>query len=140
MNQGTYKMFPEEHFGIVKFAPGVVYMEEMFRLNSLYKNDKHYPDIYYLIIYAKACLPDAYDYSKILKLSDEYLIEPLTNNHICTVIIIDEPEATAFSHIFISLAESKGFYCLTLEKAYSILKIPITMERFMEMVQIGLNQ
>ena len=91
-------MFPEEHFGIVKFAPGIVYMAE------------------------------------------EYSIEPLTNNHICTVIVIDEPEATAFSHVFISLAESKGFYCLTLEKAYSILKIPISIERFMELVQIGLNQ
>ena len=138
MEQSVYKMFPEEHFAVVKFKTGNFTIDEALRLNTAYKNDANYSDIQYLVIILKNCIAD-FTSSDLKELAAIYSYTPQANNHICTVLVVDEPMATAFAHLFISANQDMGYYCSTIENAYKLLSIPISFERYLALINLSFN-
>ena len=138
MEQSVYKMFPDEHFAVVKFKRGNFTIEEALRINTAYKNDKDYSAIQYLIIILKDCIPD-FSPNELKEIAAIYSYAPQANNHICTVLVVDEPMATAFAHLFINANPDMGYYCSTIEKAHKLLSIPLTFERYLELIDSSFN-
>jgi len=128
-----YKMFPDEHFAIVKFKPGCFTFDESKRLNTEYKLDKDYSKIHYLLIILNNCVPE-FSKEQLTALSEIYSYAPQENNHICTAWIVDEPIATAFAHIFTKATPELSHYCSTIERAFCLMGIPFSYDRFMEFV------
>ena len=50
--------------------------------------------------------------------------------------MIDKPFETATVHLFFEKVDSERKYCSTIEKAYSLLSVPIPFKEFIKLINI----
>ncbi len=134
MSKSFYKMYAQEHFAVVKFAPGIFTLEEAKRINHEYKADPEFYKIHYLVIILSDCIPN-FTTKELPEITDFYSKAYQTNNHVNTAWVVDEPIATAFTHLFIHTTPENSEYCSTLEKAYLHLGLNMTYDNFIELIK-----
>ncbi len=138
MGTNYYRMFPEHNFAIVRLQSETLSVKEAEQINYQYKTDDNYSNIHYLIIIVdEKCMPD-FNISDLEKLSNIYNTEFHTNNHKTIVWLVDEPLATAFTHLFVSKTSDNSLCCSTIEKAYALLNMPVEFEEFKRLISVCL--
>ena len=133
MKKSFHKMFPNEHLGIVRFKTGDLFMEEILDINHIYKTDKHFSDIHYIVLNFTSCIPK-FNIEELDIILNNFLNNIQKNNHIKRVFLVDAPMQTAYAHLFIQDIFDSSAYCSTLEKAHEFLGIPITLDKFISLV------
>jgi len=132
-------MFPEKKFALVKFKPGIVTIEEGKLINDAYKNDSNYSKIEYLLVLLNDCIPN-FSEKELQQISNFYNNEFQPNNHICTIWVVDAPILTAYAHMFVNMITENSNYCSTIEKAYSLLGIPIPFYTFEYLISSSIRE
>lgn len=127
-------MFPELNFAVVKLQTEKLCLEDLKRLNTAYKNDPNYSNIYSLLISIdKKCninfgIKDLQDLAKL------YNYESQKNNHRTIVWLVSQPLNTALTHMFVGKIKDNSQYCTTLEKAYQMLGLDIEYLDFLRLL------
>lgn len=132
----SYRMYPDKHFAVVRFSPGILELDKAIALNEEYKRDTHYSDIHYLCIILTGCNPN-FSEKDLPVISELYNTNLQDNNHKTSVWLVDEPILTAFAHIFVNQTDERSYYCSTIDKAYALLKPDgITLNEFQNLIAI----
>ncbi len=130
-----YKIYSEIHFGIIKLAPGVKTMEELLDIAELYRKDKDFSNVYYQLNDLRDCTfnfkPDRIGEMK--SLIDRFM---LIDNQRLGIYLVNQPTETAYLHIFFKSLNYTRKFCSSLEKAYSLLALPISFDEFKQLVDI----
>ncbi|MCK5169845.1 MAG: hypothetical protein KAQ75_08195 [Bacteroidales bacterium] len=130
-----YKIYPEFNFGVSKLEPGVKSFEELYRLAKVFREDTDFPKVYYQLTDMRGCFFN-FDISKLSSMAS--LIEEYQSldNQKLGVYIINKPVETAYVQLFFNSLKYKRESCSTLEKAHSLLKLPVSFAEFNKMIDI----
>lgn len=130
-----YKIYPELNFGVSKLKPGVKSFEELYRLAKVFREDADFPEVYYQLTDMRGCSFN-FDISKLSSMAS--LIEEYQSldNQKLGVYIIDKPVETAYVQLFFNSLKYKREFCSTVQKAYSLFKLPVSFSEFIKIVDI----
>ncbi|MFO7868025.1 MAG: hypothetical protein R6U95_01845 [Bacteroidales bacterium] len=131
MNKSSIQMYPEQHFAVVKFKSGDLYLDELIQINKAYKEHEQYSTIHFLVMIFLECNP-IFTEKDLDEIADKYSVNVYPNNHIRSVFLVDSPKTTAFAHLIHSNTPEESFYCSTFEKAYEFLRPNISFTEFLE--------
>ena len=133
--KNRYKIYPEIHFGVLKFSPGVKSIEEILELAEQFRKDKDFHEVHYHIADLRDCRFDfaADKIADMKALMEKY--ESIDNQKL-GVYLVDQPMETALVSIFFNSIEDHREFCSTVGKAYNLLPLPIRFEDFEKMVAI----
>ena len=130
-----YKVYPEINFGVAKLNPGSKNFEDLINLVKIIRTDNNFHKIYYQVTDLRGCTFE-FDLSKLTTISslmDSYQdIDNLKKG----VYIVDKPMETAYIQIFFDSIKGKREFCSTPEKAYQILNLSISLDEFIEKLEI----
>jgi hypothetical protein len=133
--KNRYKIYPDNHFGVLKFSPGLKSIEEILKLAEQFRKDKDFPKVHYQITDVRDCLFDftSDKIGEVKALMEKY--EDIDNQKL-GVYLVDQPMETAIVSIFCSALEYQREICSTVGKAYNLLPLPVRFDDFERMVAI----
>jgi len=133
--KNRYKIYPENHFGVLKFSPGLKSIEEILDLAEQFRKDKDFQEVHYQITDLRNCLFD-FKSDRITDVKALMKKYENTDNQKMGVYLVDQPMETAMVSIFFNSIESHREFCSTVGKAYNLLPLPVRFEDFERMVAI----
>ena len=133
--KNRYKIYPETHFGVLKFSPGLKSIEEILELAEQFRMDKDFHEVHYQITDLRSC---RFGFTSdriadVIALMDKYKSIDRQKKGIS---LVDQPMETALVSLFFNAIEHDREFCSTVEKAYNLLPVPIHFEKFEKMVAI----
>jgi len=130
-----YKIYPDINFAVSILEPGVKSFEEIYEIAKKFREDKNFSTVHYQLTEMRACTFD-FEMNKLLEMKSLIELYQDTDNQKLGVYIVDLPIETAYVHMFFESLDYKREYCSTLDKAYNLLKLPVSFEEFKEMIDI----
>lgn len=133
--QNRYKIYPDIHFGISKLSPGVKTIEELLDLAEKFRKEKNFHEVHFQLNDMRNCRFD-FEPNRIqdmIALIDRF--KDIDNQKL-GVYLVDQPIETAYVELFSQLMDNKRAFCSTIEKAFSLLSLPISFENFKLLISI----
>jgi len=130
-----YKIYTELNLLVVKISPEEKSFDELYNLAKEIRQSKDFSIIHYTFIDFRGAKV-SFDRDKIndfKNLIDEY---KNIDNQQSVVYIMDEPMITVFVHLLINKVNSTRKYCSTVHKAYDLLGLDVSLEKFVELINI----
>ena len=133
--KNRYKIYPENHFGVLKFSPGLKSIEEVLELAEQFRKDKDFQEVHYQVTDLRDCLFDfaADRIADVKAVMEKY---ERIDNQKKGVYLVDQPMETALVSIFFNSIEYNREFCSTVGKAYHLLPLPVRFDDFERMVAI----
>jgi len=133
--QNRYKIYPNIHFGVSKLTPGKKTIEELLDLAEQFRQEKDFPEVHYQLTDLRGCLFD-FKTNKIKEMTS--LMDKYKNidNQKLGVYLVDQPTETAYILLFFRSMTYKREFCSTVEKAYQLLSLPISLKSFVRLISI----
>lgn len=130
-----YKFFPELHFAVVKFEPGIKQLNELLDIARLIRELPEFPNTHYILSDIRGCefQFDLAETKKMAQLIDDY--QHIDNQEL-GVYLIDKPLETAYVQYFFKHLKYKRELCSTVEKAYRLFNLPVSIEEFKTLIEI----
>jgi hypothetical protein len=124
-----YKIYKELKLAVVKFDPGIKSFQDIFNVAKEMRDLDDFSEIHYSLTDLRGSTFN-FDISEINKMSK--LVEDYqhVDNQILGVFLIDKPMETAYVQYFINNLKYRRDFCSTIEKAYNLLHLPITIDGF----------
>lgn len=130
-----YKIYPDINFAISILEPGVKSFEEIYELAKNFREDENFSKVHYQLTDMRSCSFD-FEMSKISEMKSLIEMYEETDNQKLGVYIVDLPTETAYVHMFFESLKYKREYCSTINKAYSLLNLPISFKEFQKRIDI----
>jgi hypothetical protein len=133
--QNRYKIYPQINFGISKLVPREQSIEELLELAETFRKDKDFPAVNYQLTDMRGCSFN-FNANKIIEM--KLLMDNYKNidNQKLGVYLVDQPLETAYIMLFFKSIEYKREFCSTVEKAYNLLSLPISLKDFEKLINI----
>ena len=130
-----YKIYPNFHFGIAKFESGEKTFHELYDYAERIRKDKNFQSVHFHLTDLRGCTFnfEVANIKKMVNLVNKY---QETDNQNLGVYLIDEPIATAYIQLFFESLKNKREICSTTERAYRLLKLPVSYSEFLTMIEI----
>lgn len=133
--KNRYKIYPESHFGVLKFTPGLKSIEEILELAEQFRKDRDFHEVHYQITDLRDC---RFGFSSdksadVIALMDKY---KSIDRQKKGIYLVDQPMETALVSLFFNAIEHDREFCATVEKAYNLLPIRVRFGEFKKMVAI----
>jgi len=130
-----YKIYSELNFAVSVIEPGIISFDELYNIAFQFRKDKHFSEVHYQLTDLRGCSFD-FDLSKLSEMKQ--LIEKFKSEdkQKLGVYIVDKPTETAYVHMFFKSLGLSRKYCSTTEKAFLLLKLPISLKEFKEKINI----
>ena len=133
--KNRYKIYPESHFGVLKFSPGLKSIEEILELAEQFRKDKDFHKVHYQITDLRAC---RFGFSSdriedVKALMDKY---KSIDQQKKGIYLVDQPMETALVSLFFNAIEQDREFCSTVEKAYNLLPIRVRFDDFKKLIDI----
>lgn len=126
----SYKIYTELNFAVQKYF-GEIALVELYEVVQAYIEDPEFSKIHYLLIDGSEFCA-GFEPEEILRFAKYLNLIKERDNHKTVVVIVTTPREVACAEMFKWLkGKSKRDYCLTFEKAYVLLGLPISYEEFM---------
>lgn len=130
-----FKIYPDINFAISILEPGVKSFEEVYEIAKKFREDEDFSTVHYQLTEMRGCSFD-FEMNKLLEMKTLIELYQDTDNQKLGVYIVDLPIETAYVHMFFELLDYKREYCSTLDKAFELLKLPISFEEFQKRIDI----
>ncbi len=132
---GRYKIYSEINFGIAKLDSGLRSFEDLYDLAKRVREDSDFSKVHCNLTDLRGCTFN-FDVSRLTEIGS--LIEEYQDNDYQNigVYLIDEPVATAYAHLFFDSLKYNRELCSTFEKAYRLLKLPVSYSEFITLIDI----
>lgn len=132
---GRFKIYSEINFGVAKLEGGVKSFEELYNLAKVVREDPSFSQVYFHLSDLRGCTFN-FDISKMKHIASLIDAHQVNDNQILGVYLIDEPIATAYAHLFFNSIKYERELCSTTEKAFNLLKLPISYTEFLTLIDI----
>ena len=130
-----YKFYPELNFTVVKFEPGVKLANELLDTARSIRELPEFPQMHYMLSDLRDCnfQFELSETKKMAQLIDDY---QHLDNQVLGVYLIDKPLETAYVQYFFKHLKYKRELCSTVEKAYRLFNLPVSIEEFKTLIDI----
>jgi len=130
-----YKIYPELNLGVARLRPGEKSFDELYTLVSDIRNDQDFENINYQITDLRGCIFN-FDTRKIAEMASLVEKNIEKDNQKVGVYVTDKPISTAYVQFFFNKLRHKREFCSTLEGAYQLLKMDVTYDDFINLLDI----
>ena len=133
--KNKYRIYPEYNFGFAKAAPGTHSFDSLYDFAKQVRDDENFHLVYYMLSDLREVKFDfeLNQLHKMIKLVYEYSRK---DNQKMGIYLLSEPMATVYTKIFFNALKRTRDYCFTIEKAYSLLNMPISLDKFLQLTEI----
>jgi len=130
-----YKIYKELKFAVVKFDPVINSFQDIFNVAKEMRDLEGFSEIHYFLSDLRGCTFN-FDISETRKLSKLVNDYQHADNQILGVYLIDKPIETAYVQYFILSLKQRREYCSTIEKAFNLLNLPMSIDDFKSKINI----
>jgi len=130
-----YKIYPNLSFGIAKIGPGEKSFQELYDYAEIIRKDKSFQTVNYHLTDLRGCT-FSFEISNLKKMVNLVNKYQGVGNQNLGVYLINEPVATAYIQLFFESLKSRREICSTVEKAYRLLKLPVSYSEFLTLIDI----
>ena len=130
-----YKYYSELKFGVAKVEPGPISFSDLYEFATEMRNDKRFPDMKFHLTDLRG-VNFEFHLEKLSEMKE--LLEKFDTGSTgkIGVYLVDLPNETAFIHFFLNALVRNRDYCISVEKAYEILDLPVSLEEFKKIIVI----